>query len=381
MIDPSKFYNALLVRGINFFTGVPDSLLKDICAYISDRAPEERHIISANEGTSVGLAVGNYLASGNIPLVYMQNSGFGNTVNPILSIADNDVYGIPMILLIGWRGEPGIKDEPQHIKQGMVSEDLLNAMKLPYLVVDGYSDIELVLDKAIHTAKSEMKPFALLVRKNSFEKYSLKKSNSTRYPLNREGAVKLIIDQLGENDIVVSTTGKTSREVFEYRKALQQTHEKDFLTVGAMGHTSSIAMGIAIEKEDRSIICIDGDGSVIMHMGSLTINGSMKKLKNFKHIVINNGAHDSVGGQPTVALAIDLPNIAAASGYSFVESATEVDDIKNKLSSLMSHHGRAFLEIKVNIGARENLGRPTTSPKENKYAFEKFLKKNDPNTN
>lgn len=375
MINTSKFYNALTSRGINFFTGVPDSLLKDFCAYVSDHTPEERHIISANEGNSVGLAVGNYLASGQLPLVYMQNSGFGNTVNPILSIADNDVYGIPMLLLIGWRGEPGIKDEPQHVKQGMVSEDLLKAMKLPYLVIDSDSDVEKVLDEAVNIAQSQMKPFALLVRKNSFEKYSLNKRKTTSYPLDREGAVKLIIDRLGENDIVVSTTGKTSREVFEYRKALGQTHEKDFLTVGAMGHTSSIAMGIAIEKSDRNVICVDGDGSLLMHMGSLAINGSMKGLQNFKHIVINNGAHDSVGGQPTVAFEMDFIKIAAACGYSFVQSAIDVDDIRNKLEQLMHHQGKSFLEIKVNKGAREDLGRPTTSPKENKQAFEKYLNK------
>ncbi len=374
MINTSSFYNALISRGINFFTGVPDSLLKDICAYISDNAPEGRHIIAANEGASVGLAVGNYLASGKPALVYMQNSGFGNTINPLLSIADDDVYGIPMLLLIGWRGEPGKKDEPQHVKQGRVSEELLKAMEIPYIVLDENTNIETTIDKAIKVALSEKKPFALLVKKNTFEKYKLLKDSTSSFALDREGAVKLVIDQLKDDDIVVSTTGKTSREVFEYREELGQTHEKDFLTVGAMGHTSSIALGIAIEKKDRNVFCFDGDGSVLMHMGSLAINGMMKDVNNFKHIIINNGAHDSVGGQPTVGFDIDFSKIAEGCGYTLVDSASDVDDIKNKIAKMASHKGRALLEIKVNKGARENLGRPTTTLKENKTAFKKFLR-------
>jgi phosphonopyruvate decarboxylase len=374
VISTAKFYEALTSRGIDFFTGVPDSLLKDICAYISDHAPEERHIIAANEGNAVGLAVGNYLAGGKLPLVYMQNSGFGNTVNPLLSIADNDVYGIPMLLMVGWRGEPGVKDEPQHVKQGRISEELLQTMEIPYRILHSGSDIEEVLNEATRVAVSKNMPFAILVRKDTFAKYKLVKDVRTNYELDREGAVKLVIDNLSDTDIVVSTTGKTSREVFEYRVALGHSHERDFLTVGAMGHTSSIALGIAIEKPGRDVICLDGDGSAIMHMGSLAINGMKSDLKNFKHIVINNGAHDSVGGQPTIAFSIELTKIAEACGYTMVESASEVKEIRQKLKEVMSHDGRAFLEIKVNKGARADLGRPTKSPKENKAAFQKFLK-------
>lgn len=374
MINTSKFYNALVERGIQFFTGVPDSLLKDICAFISDNAPKEKHIIAANEGASIGLAVGNYLASGNPALVYLQNSGFGNTINPLLSIADEDVYGIPMVLLVGWRGEPGVKDEPQHIKQGKVSEDLLIAMKTPYQILKADSDIDKVVDKAVKEAKAQNRPHVLLVKKGVFEPYKLQNEVSTSYPLNREGAVKLVIGELGEEDIVVSTTGKTSREVFEYREALQQTHEKDFLTVGAMGHTSAIAMGIAVEKRDRNVICLDGDGSVLMHMGSLAINGMMTSVDNFKHIVINNGAHDSVGGQPTVAFDVNFIQIAKACEYTFTATASTEDAIKAELHKMMNHKGRAFLEIKVNKGARADLGRPTRTPKQNKTAFQEFLK-------
>jgi len=375
MINTAAFYKHLSAKDVNFYTGVPDSLLKDISTFISDNVPKDNHIIAANEGASVGLAVGYHLATGKLPLVYMQNSGFGNAMNPILSIADEDVYGIPMLLMIGWRGEPGLKDEPQHIKQGKVSEDLLKVMKIPYEILDKNSNITLVLDKAINIASEGSKPYALLVRKNTFEKYKSKQIEASVYELNREGAVKLIIDSLDKKDIVVSTTGKTSREVFEYRESLNQNHENDFLTVGAMGHTSSIAIGIAIEKQTQNVYCLDGDGSVIMHMGSLAIIGMMKSIENFKHIIINNGAHDSVGGQPTVGLNINLPEIAKASGYTYAETACTTEEIKEKLISLSSHKGRAFLEIKVNKGARKDLGRPTTTPKENKSAYQKFLKR------
>lgn len=375
MINTSEFYRNLSAKDINFYTGVPDSLLKDLCAFISDNVPKEKHVIAANEGASIGLAVGYYLATGKLPLVYMQNAGLGNTINPILSIADEEVYGIPMLLLIGWRGEPGLKDEAQHVKQGKVSEDLLEAMKIPYQILDKNSDIALVLDKAISIAIKESKPYALLVKKNTFEKYKSKKSEVSSFELNREGAVKLIIDSLDKKDIIVSTTGKTSREVFEYRESLNQSHENDFLTVGAMGHTSSIAMGIAKEKQKQNVYCLDGDGSVIMHMGTLAINGMMENVLNFKHIVINNGAHDSVGGQPTVGFDIDFPVIAKACGYTFAYSACTSEEITENLKLLATHKGKAFLEIKVNKGARENLGRPTTTPLENKIAFQEFLKK------
>lgn len=374
MINPSSFYKELESRGIKFFTGVPDSLLKDLCAYISDNVLEDRHIIAANEGASIGLAVGSYLATSDIPLVYMQNSGFGNTVNPLLSIADDKVYGIPMIMLIGWRGEPGIKDEPQHIRQGEVSEELLQAMKIPYIIMDQNSNVEEVVGQAVKIAGEKMKPFAILIRKNTFAKYELQKNKATDYPLNREEAVKLIIDELGDTDIVVSTTGKTSREVFEYRVAKNQSHEKDFLTVGSMGHTSSIAMGIALEKPERNVFCLDGDGSAIMHLGSLGVNGMLKEVKNFKHIVINNGAHDSVGGQPTVGFELDFCKIALGCGYDWSFSSSSVAEIKSKLVDLKAHQGRGFLEIRVNKGARKDLGRPTRTPKENKIAFQEFLK-------
>ena len=375
MIKVKDFYNCLNDFGINFFTGVPDSLLKDICSYITDVTPKENNIIAANEGGAIGLAMGYNLATSKIPLVYMQNSGFGNTINPLLSLADSKVYGIPMLLVVGWRGEPGIKDEPQHIKQGEVSEGLLKTMNIPYAVLSADSiDFNDLIKNAVEIMSKENKPYVILIRKGTFEPYTLKSKISTNYDLNREGAVKKIIELINDRDIVVATTGKTSREVFEYRIERGDGHEKDFLTVGGMGHANQIALGIAIAKPNRKVYCLDGDGAVLMHTGSIGIIGDISP-ENFKHIIINNGAHDSVGGQPTIGFDIDFGNIAKAFNYKktfLIKSLNEFDKIFNEFKLT---NGPCLLEILVNKGARKDLGRPTISPKDNKINFKSFLNK------
>lgn len=374
MISCKNFYDTLCKNGISYFTGVPDSLLKDICAYISDETPTENHVIAANEGGAIGLAVGQYLATGNPALVYMQNSGFGNIVNPLLSIADPEVYGIPMLLIIGWRGEPGVKDEPQHVKQGRVNEAMLKSMEIPFEIVeDNIESAELAIQNAMEVMKKTNGPCALLIRKNTFEPYKLKSAVENDLPMSREDAIKCIIDVLGEDDIVVSTTGKASREVFEYRESLGQGHAKDFLTIGGMGHCSQIALGIAQLNPNRQVVCLDGDGAAIMHLGALAIIGS-QGLKNFKHIIINNGAHDSVGGQPTVGFEMDFGACAMACGYENSISVSEMENLKNELNTFRQANGPLLLEIKVRRGARVELGRPTTSPSQNKDHFMKFLR-------
>ncbi len=375
MINCQAFYELLLRKNINFFCGVPDSLLKDICAYISDHTQERNHIIAANEGGAVALVAGYHLATGKIGLVYMQNSGQGNTVNPLISLMDREVYSIPALLLLGWRGEPGKKDEPQHIKQGRITGELLRALEIPFDVLpDTIEDAEALLTKAVHAIDKQSAPYALVVPTGIFESYRSINQIELPYELSREEAVKAIIKQVSEDDILVSTTGKTSRELFEYREELQQGHQQDFLTVGSMGHASQIALGIALARPGRNIYCLDGDGALIMHMGALAIIGA-RKPANFKHIVINNAAHDSVGGQPTAGFEIDIPNIARACGYIAVMRAESVDEIYKKLPLLQKSHGPALLEIRVNKGARAELGRPTTSPIENKQAFMKFLRR------
>lgn len=374
MMNCGKFYNLLVDNGIDFFTGVPDSLLKDFCAYVFDNTDDRKNIVAANEGNAVALAAGYHLATGKTGLVYMQNSGQGNAANPLISLADPDVYSIPMLLMIGWRGEPGKKDEPQHVKQGKITLDFLDALGISWKILSGSIDeAEKELNYAVGVMRDKSMPFALVIPKDTFESYSLENSEGDSFTLLREDAVKMIVDKLGPEDIVVSTTGKTSRELFEYREELGQDHGRDFLTVGSMGHSSQIALGIALAKPKRRVICLDGDGSLIMHMGALAIIAS-KKPENYKHIVINNGAHDSVGGQPTAGYSIDIPGIAGSCGYISVHTAANKEELEEKLPLFLSGRGPSLLEIKTRKGAREELGRPTTTPVENKNAFMKFLK-------
>lgn len=364
MIEVKDAYEALIESGVDMFTGVPDSLLKNFCAYVTDTAPREKHIIAANEGNAVGIAAGHYLATGRPALVYMQNSGLGNTVNPLLSLADEKVYSIPMVLMIGWRGEPGVHDEPQHVKQGEVTLALLDAMQIPYIILEDVKQIS----TQVTLAMQRKAPTAIVIRKGTFASYKLKNARSNNNPLSREEAMKLVVDHLRADDVIVSTTGKLSRELFEYREAKQQGHGHDFLTVGSMGHSSSIALGIALEKPQRRVFCFDGDGAFIMHTGALGIVASMKP-RNFFHILFNNNAHESVGGQPTIGYELDTVTMAKASGYKQAFRATSEQEMVEALQQLEHAEGPVLLELRVKIDSRDNLGRPTTTPIENKEAF------------
>tara|TARA_Y100000389_G_scaffold168042_1_gene173503 strand:+ start:6689 stop:7834 length:1146 start_codon:yes stop_codon:yes gene_type:complete len=378
MIDTEFFFKHLIQKNITFFSGVPDSLLKNICAYISDNVNSNNHIIAANEGNALALGIGYHLSSGKLPLIYMQNSGLGNIVNPLLSLADTEVYSIPILLMIGWRGQPGEKDEPQHKKQGRVNLQMLETMEVPYKILSKDTtneEAKEIINKASTTALKNNAPYAIVVKKDSFSQYKIKKDNIINLQLYREDAIKIIVKNLDDKDIVISTTGVTSRELFEYRIELNQGHNKDFLTVGGMGHANQIALGIALQKRNRNIFCLDGDGAALMHMGSIAINGSIK-CRNFRHIVFNNGAHDSVGGQSTVGFNIDFQNIAKASGYDLVLHAKTNEEIIKCMETLKTFNGTVFFEIKVKKGYRKNLGRPTTTPKENKENLMKFIKEN-----
>lgn len=375
MVSVEKFYNCLKSNGVSMYTGVPDSLLKDLCAYITDHADSRHNIIAANEGAAIGIAVGYHLATGEIPVVYMQNSGIGNAINPLLSLADKKVYSIPLILIIGWRGEPGIPDEPQHLKQGEVTLPLLEAMDIPYINLDNNESTALEDTRSIVTAcKNSGKPHAIIVRKGTFDKYTLKSVVRNNFPVSREQALKAVVDNLAPDDVTVSTTGKLSRELFEYREATQQGHERDFLTVGSMGHSSSIALGIALSLPERRIWILDGDGAFIMHMGSIA-NIATAPTSNIVHIVFNNGAHESVGGQPTVGFDINIPAIAKSVGYKYTTCIDDIQEIDKIFSNMDRIEKPALIEIRVGINSRNNLGRPTTTPIENKIVYMKELQK------
>ena len=373
MIRPEFFIEALREKGIDCFAGVPDSLLKNICAYITDHCDEAHNIIAANEGAAVGLAAGHYLATGQPACVYMQNSGEGNIINPLASLTDPEVYNIPVLLLIGWRGRPGVHDEPQHVKQGKVTTGLLNTMGINFDVLSKEEDkAEKQIAKAVEVLNRK-EVYALVIEKDTFEDYKLQNVEKNDLTLSREEAIQTVAAALGKKDCIVSTTGMISRELFEYRAAMNQGHERDFLTVGSMGHASQIALGIAIAKTDRTVWCFDGDGAAIMHMGSMAIVAN-KAPKNYVHVVFNNGAHDSVGGQPTVGLKIDLPAVAKSVGYPNAFSVDSKEDLVDALKAVKTLHGPVLLEVKVKKGNRKDLGRPTTTPIQNKEALMSFLK-------
>ncbi len=377
MIKSEEFLTALQKNNIEFFTGVPDSLLKELCACIDDTFSSDQHVINANEGGAIALAMGYHLATGKTPLVYLQNSGLGNTINPLLSLADKAVYSIPMLLIIGWRGEPGVHDEPQHIKQGAVQNDLLTAMDIPFEIIDAIdSDTYTAkITQLLAIASQESKPVALIVRKGTFSPYTTKNSNTNlenKLPLQREAVLEIILNTIEKDAIVVSTTGKTSREIYEIRKRLHQGNEKDFLTVGGMGHCSQIALGIALQIQNRPVYCIDGDGASIMHLGASAIIGN-NAPGNFKHILLNNGAHESVGGQQTVGFDIDFKAIAKACNYKSANTANDTNSLLEKLNTLKETDGPSLLEIQIACGSRSDLGRPTTSTLENKEMFMNWI--------
>lgn len=372
MIRPEFFIEALREKGIDCFAGVPDSLLKNICAYITDHFDAAHNIIAANEGAAVGLAAGHYLATGQPACVYMQNSGEGNIINPLASLTDQEVYNIPVLLLIGWRGRPGVHDEPQHVKQGKVTTGLLNVMGVNYEVLSKEEDKATKQIEKAAKALVNKEVFALVIEKDTFEDYKLQNVEVNDLTMSREEAIQTIAATLGEKDCIVSTTGMISRELFEYRAAMNQGHERDFLTVGSMGHASQIALGIALAQPERRVWCFDGDGAAIMHMGSMAIVAS-KEPKNFVHVVFNNGAHDSVGGQPTVGLKIDLPAVAKAVGYKITYSVDSKESLNAILKVAKKHEGPVLIEVKVKKGNRKDLGRPTTTPIQNKEALMAFL--------
>lgn len=367
MIDTIDFYNYLNNVGIDFFAGVPDSLLANFCACIKKNSPIDKNIITANEGNAVAMVAGYHLSTGKIGCVYMQNSGEGNAVNPLLSLADEEVYSIPMLLMIGWRGEPGKHDEPQHVKQGKVTLSLLEVMGIEYVVLsDNYKE---EITKAIEYMKKYNKPYAVVVQKNTFSSYEID-LEPTQYILSREEALKVIIGNLNDDDFIVSTTGKTSREIFEIREENNQDHSNDFLTVGSMGHTASIAYGIA-SGTTNNVFCIDGDGSFIMHMGSLGVIGS-RLLKNFKYILNDNNSHESVGGQPTCSNSLNIPQILKAFGFKEVILASTREEIKQGIKRMRQEEGLAMV-LHTKQGSRNNLGRPTTTPLDNKSSFMKKI--------
>ncbi|MBS0282523.1 MAG: phosphonopyruvate decarboxylase [Proteobacteria bacterium] len=370
MIAADTFLSFLDREGIRFFAGVPDSLLQSFCAEVSRSIPAERNVIAANEGSAIALAAGYYLGTGNAGCVYLQNSGLGNAVNPLTSLMDPEVYGIPVLMMIGWRGElvDGIqlKDEPQHVKQGRITGPMLDCLDIPYEILGAKTENpEARVIALLARMRNESRPVALVVRKDTFAA-AKNPAAASRYRMTREDVLKALVDALPEDVIVVGTTGKTSRELYEIRLARGREPGHDFLTVGAMGHALQIACGLALARPERKVICIDGDGAFIMHMGGSTTAAA---IPNLIHAVINNGAHDSVGGQPTKGFDIDMLSIARACGYGSVRKASDASEIDAAIRDAAASQNSSFVEICARTGARDNLGRPKRTPAEAKVDF------------
>lgn len=370
----SRLLEQLEKMGIHTITGVPDSTLKQFCDGVQTYRGELQHYVTVNEGAAVGLAIGSYLATGRPACVYMQNSGIGNAVNPLASLANRDVYGVPMLFIVGWRGEPGVKDEPQHVFQGKITCELFDTLSVPYRVIDqNTSDEE--MDEILVEAEKTLKQgdqFAVIVKKGTFEKaepFTWTNGNT----MLREEALSHILREVSRDTVIVSTTGKISRELYEQSEKLYGNHDNIFMTVGGMGHASMIALGIAKNRQDKRVLCIDGDGAALMHMGAFPFIAAQAP-KNFYHIVINNQAHESVGAMPTGCQETAFAQVAKAAGYretSRLETMEEVDRIGSWISEKT---GPVLWEIPVALDSRADLGRPKESARENKEGFMEFIK-------
>lgn len=375
MINVADFYEFLTDNGVDYFTGVPDSQLKAFCDYITVKhSTGKKHIIAPNEGNAVALAAGYHIATGKTGLVYMQNSGLGNAVNPITSLTDLEVYGIPLLYLIGWRGQPGVKDEPQHVKQGKITLELLETLGIHYFIIKKETTTEDLKKEYTDNMEAFLKngkSIAFVVEKDAFEAAG-KFTNNNDNELTREEAIKVIADTVEKSSIIVSTTGKASRELFEYREENGLGHEKDFLTVGSMGHASMIALSIA-ENSNKNVVCIDGDGAMLMHTGAAALIGS-RKPENYLHIMINNGAHETVGGMPTISYDIDWKNAVKAFGYSDACRASNKAEIAHYINASKHIKGPVLLEIMTNTKSRKELTRPNIKPIDNKINIMNYLK-------
>lgn len=368
MIEPRHLVAALDELGVDFACGVPDSLMKPLCTYLAT-LPKGRHVMAANEGAAVGTAIGHYLSTGRPALVYLQNAGVGNAINPLVSLADPDVYGIPMLLLVGWRGQPGVPDEPQHVKQGEMMEPLLDALDVPWDILP--SEPEQAVGRLAEVLKEAMEqstPYVMLVEKGTFAPLQTHPPATAEGLASREDALIALLDVVGTEAGFVVTTGMLGRELYEYRENSGTAPDRDFLTVGGMGHCSSIALGVAQQRPGREIWCLDGDGSVLMHLGSLAVIGH-EAPDNLYHVVFNNGVHDSVGGQPTAMNTVDLPAAARAVGYRFASSVSDISTLGDVVSEVRAHRGPSLIDLHVRPGNREGIGRPRRTPGQAKAVF------------
>lgn len=356
MIDQTKFFSILKTEHIDFFTGVPDSFLNGFCNYLSEHISEEKNIIAANEGNAIAIASGYHFCTKNIPMVYMQNSGIGNAINPLVSLADKDVYRVPMLLLIGWRGQPGAEpNHPQHKKQGAILLNLLDTMDIPYVIPDGNADLEDKVRYIIGIARKKNTPVAIIAKKGVFAQAEKKNELDDRYPLSREEVIEILLDVFPKDTIFVATTGRATRELYFLREKRKESHSNDFLNLGAMGHASSVALGIAMNSPHRKVVCLDGDAAAIMHMGAMTMM-SKYEVPNMLHIILNNGVHESVGGQASAGYKINLTQIAAGCGYANIgHEVSTKEELLDAVMKLNNGKKAGFVDTRIHKGLLHEL--------------------------
>ena len=350
MINSEIFLDTLQAEGVVFFTGVPDSYLNGFCNYLLEHVSPDKHIIAANEGNAVGIAAGYYFSTNTIPLVYMQNSGMGNALNPLVSLADRHVYQVPLLLLIGWRGEPETSDHPQHTTQGRITTELLKTLHIPYIIAEDNDRLKEQTRWAVQTARENKTPVAIIGKKGVFANTRKSSKADSSYPLSREEAIEVILDTLPSDTIYTATTGRATRELYFLRERRKESHQYDFLNVGSMGHASSVALGMALANSNRRIVCLDGDSAALMHMGAFTMAGKIK-IPNMLHIILNNGAHESVGGQPSAGHLIDFTEIARGCGYQTLNGpVTDSKELVNGLQTFETTDRAAFIDIRIHKG-------------------------------
>ena len=352
MIKTEEFISFLTKKKINFFCGVPDSTLNSFLNALSIK--KKKNVIAPNEGGAVALAMGYYLKTKKIPLVYMQNLGLGNATDPLTSLCAPEVYSIPMVLLIGWRGNPHMKDEPQHLVTGKNTLNILKLFKIKTVIIRSNKSFKSI-GKIINHSQKFKKIVAIVVPPGIFSKLSVKVKKSN-LPI-RSNVIEKILRSVKKNTRIISTIGFSSREFFQVKKEKKIKNGKLFLMVGGMGHASATSLGVHLNSGKNEVICVDGDGAFLMHMGNVATAGVYAK-KNFKYILFDNNAHESTGVQPTISNKINFKKIASGFGFKKVYELKTKKDVENKLSKIMKLTQPTFIRIVVATGTFKKLERP-----------------------
>jgi len=351
MIDVRHFVDELIRQDANVFTGIPCSYLTPLIHEVIARK-ETRYVLASSEGDALAIASGIWLAGG-MGVVFCQNSGLGNMVNPLTSM--NEPFGIPALLLVTWRGKPGVKDEPQHKRMGEITPELLSLIGVEWELLPQEEGTALeVLKRACNFIRRVQRPYALVMSRSTFTSDEDIAIPSSNYP-SRSEALAAFLDNVDAGAVVIATTGKTGRELFTLDDRCGH-----FYCVGSMGYASSVAHGIALGSK-RRVYLLDGDGAAIMHMGNLTSIGSSHPA-NLIHIVLDNGCYDSTGAQPTASTSVDFVALALAVGYAQAQSCRSQGDFVLALRSHLPGTGPRLLHVPIRMGSMSQLGRPTTTP-------------------